>query len=106
MKQESTDDTRALVDATRETIKATREIIKAKLEQGTVNDPAALNRVTLAIERALRALDMMKTAHDDHKQRVVNDPATLDELQELNRTLDRALRELDGQAARDREQMP
>ena len=108
MKQDSKDDTRALVDATRETIKATREIVKAKLdlEQGAVNDPAALNRMTLAIERALRALNMMKTAHDDHKQRVVNDPATLDELQELNRTLDRALRELDGQAARDREQMP
>ena len=49
------------------------------------------------MERALRALDiMMKPAHDDHKQGVVNDPAALDELQELHRTLDRALRELDG----------
>lgn len=62
-----------------------------------MNDSAALNRVTLAMERALRALDiMMKPAHDDHKQGVVNDPAALDELQELHRTLDRALRELDG----------
>ena len=60
MKQDSKDDTRALVDATRETIKATREIIKATLdlEQGGVNDSAALNRVTLAMERALRALDI------------------------------------------------
>ena len=48
MKQDSKDDTRALVDATREIIKATLD-----LEQGGVNDSAALNRVTLAILSAL-----------------------------------------------------